>query len=427
MSAPVTFRDGLPYLAAERFTLPCGLRVIVHPDDTSPQCAVSVWYRVGSTDERADRTGFAHLFEHLFKLPPSRLGGHHHYDVLKRAGATDSNASTGPDRTAYHEVLPSHQLALALWLESGRMGYFAQDFDQQRLTTQQSVVRQERRQRYEDTPYGAERFAVAQALYPEGHPQRHLTIGLHDHIQAATVADVLAFYRTWYVPANATLVVAGAIPHDLDAQLARSFGNFPASTRPQRAAIATPPPTATTSTLVDPFVTMRRLHRVWPAPAAFAAGEADLDVLSTAWTNPGTGALWKRLVYETPLAQRVSAWTSTTRLGGEFHVAVDLRTGADEAAANAILDEELARGIEAAAIDRVVTRRDAKTLWSLTGLGRRAGLLQRYSLYDAPSTPDLAADLARYHAVTPATIDVARARYLDPARAIAITTHPPAS
>src|SRR6185503_15974544 len=215
----------------------CGLEVIVHPDAGAPSTAVSVWYRIGSSDERPGRSGFAHLFEHLFKSPPQRLGGHH-YEILKRAGATEANASTSTDRSAYHEVVPSHQLDLALWIESDRMGYFADGFDAERLAAQQAVVRAERRQRYEDVPYGAERFAVARGLYPEGHPLRHLTIGLHDDIQAATVDDAVAFYRTWYVPANATLVLAGDLPPDVDARVDRYFGGFPASRRPVRAAPA---------------------------------------------------------------------------------------------------------------------------------------------------------------------------------------------
>ncbi|MGE3548059.1 MAG: M16 family metallopeptidase, partial [Kofleriaceae bacterium] len=232
-SEPVEFSDGLPSLVHRRRRLACGLDVIVHADHRAPQVCTSVWYRVGSSDERPDRTGFAHLFEHLFKSSSQRLGGNH-YDILRRAGATDANASTSADRTAYHEVLPSHQLELALWIESNRMGYFAQDFSAERLEAQQAVVRSERRQRYEDVPYGAERFALGQALYRDGHPLRHGTIGLHEDIQAATVDDVLAFYRTWYVPANATLVIAGDVPDDIDALVDRYFAAFPHSKRPDR-------------------------------------------------------------------------------------------------------------------------------------------------------------------------------------------------
>jgi zinc protease len=419
--APTVVFDGdAPHLATRTRTLPCGLTVVIHPDAASPQVAVSVWYRVGSSDERADRTGFAHLFEHLFKSPPERIGGHH-YEVLKRAGATEANASTTPDRTAYHEVVPAHQLELALWLESERMGYFARDFERERLATQQSVVRAERRQRYEDVPYGAERFAVALALYPEGHPLRHLTIGRHDDIQAATVEDVLAFYRTWYVPANATLVLAGDVPGDVDALVDRYFGSFPASRRPTR---AVPPPVtvlATGDRITDRFAALGRVHRVWLGPTALGEGEPELDVLTGAWIAVGTGAIWRRLIYETQLAQRVSAWTSNGRLGGEIHVAVDLRSGSDPADVRAILDEECRAAIDERAIDRAVTRREAGAIWGLTGLARRASLLQRNMLYRGE--PDgLAIELARYRRVTPDTVSGAIARWLDPARMVEVET-----
>ena len=411
-----------PAIAVRTRRLPCGLDVLVHADPTSPQVCVSVWYRVGSSDERADRTGFAHLFEHLFKPQPERVGGIH-YDLLKRAGSTDANASTGADRTAYHEVVPADQLPLALWLESERMGFFTPDAE--RLATQQSVVRSERRQRYEDVPYGEERFAIGLALYPEGHPSRYLTIGKHDDIQAATVDDVAAWYRTWYVPANATLAIAGDVGDDVDAVVDRYFGGFPAATRPVRASIDQPVVTASSHRVVDRFATLQRIHRVWQGPAAFGDDEAELDVLTSAWTTVGGGELWRRLVYETQLAQRVSAWIATTRLGGEVHVAVDLRSGADPAAARAILDDVVPREIEPAAIERAVTRREASAIWNLVNIARRAGTLQRYALYT--EDPDgLSRELARYRAVTPSSIAAAVARWLDPAKMIEVETVPAA-
>jgi zinc protease len=423
MSATPAIRfDGeLPHLAIRQRTLPSGLEVVLHPDPDVPQVAVSVWYRVGSSDERGDRTGFAHLFEHLFKRSPERLGGHH-YDVLKRAGATDANASTGPDRTAYHEVVPSHQLELALWLEAGRMGLFAEDFDAARLVAQQAVVRAERRQRYEDVPYGADRFATALALYPEGHPHRHLTIGRHDDIQAATVDDVLAFYRTWYVPANATLVIAGDLPADIDAVVDRYF-DFAPSIRPVRRAPETIAQVRASEQIPDRFAVLRRIHRAWHGPPAFTADEPELDILAAGWSATGTGSLWRRLVYETQLAQRVSAWTTNGRLGGELHVSVDLRTGSDPEAVRAILDEECAKGTDERAITRALTRREANAIWGLTHLARRAGMLQRYAMYTGE--PDgLASELARYRAVTVDRIAAALTRWIDPARMVEIETVP---
>ncbi len=422
MTEPVTFVDDLPHLATRRRTLSCGLEVVVHPDPAVPQIAASVWYRVGSSDERVNRTGFAHLFEHLFKSPPERLGGHH-YEVLKRAGATDANASTSTERTAYHEVIPSHQLELALWIESDRMGYFAPHFDEARLVTQQKVVRAERRQKHEDIPYGAERFAIGLALYPDGHPLRHGTIGLHDDIQAATVDDVLAFYRTWYVPANATLVIAGDVPDDIDAIVERYFGSFPASTRPTRPTPVAPPPAPVRERIVDRFAALGRIHRVWLGPPSGTVDEASLDVLTASWSSAGTGALWRRLVYETQLAQRVSAWSTNGRLGGEIHVAVDLKTGADPDRVRAILDEECARGVDERSINRAVTRREAGTIWSLAGIVSRMKTIQRGMLYS--ETPDdLANELARYRAVTVSTIEGVIARWLPPAAMIEIETVP---
>ena len=418
----IHFEHGLPRFELDRWTLPCGLEVILDRDPSVPQVCASIWYRAGSSDERPELTGLAHLFEHLFKNSEHMPA--HHYEVLRKAGASDANASTSADRTTYHEVLPSNELALALWLESDRMGYFLPGLTQERLSVQQSVVRTERRQRYEVRPYSAETFELALAMYPEGHPHRHLTIGLHEHIQAATLADVEHWYRTWYVPANATLVISGDVTRsEAHAMVDRYFGSFPASRRPERPQPALDKPAARTWEVADRYAALTRIHRAWLGPRAFDPDEAPLDLLTQAWCAVGTGALWRRLVYETELAQRVSAWQQNTRLCGEVHVTVDLRTGADPAAVRAILDEECARGIDDASIARAVTRREAATIWSLTGLARRAQTLQRFALYT--DEPDgLGAELAGYRAVTPAAIDAAIARWLSPAHLLELTTVP---
>ena len=411
----------IPHIAYERRTLACGLDVIVHPDPSAPQVCTSVWYGVGSSDETPELTGFAHLFEHVFKN--SAHVPAHHYEILRRAGSSDANASTDVDRTGYYEVVPAHELELALWLESDRMGYFLPGMTEARLRQQQEVVVAERSRRYESVPYGAERFAVALALYPEGHPLRHLTIGLRAHIERATLDDIRAFYRTWYVPANATLVIAGDVePAVAFATAERYFGSFPASIRPPRQM-----PSATVSasrtTVRDPFATLRRVHRVWLGPPAFAADEAELDLAVATWSATGTGGLWRRLVYETQLAQRVSAWTTNARLGGELHVAVDLKPGADADAVRAILDDELATPIGDDAIVRAATRHEAGAIWSLTQLVRRTQLLHRYALYT--DEPDgLAGDLSRYTSRTAAQVNAAVARWVRPDAMIEVETEP---
>lgn len=418
-----TLVDGDPVLAVERFQLPSGLDVVIHPDSTTPLTAVSVWYRAGSSDERPGASGLAHLFEHLFKNS-KHLAGRQHYEILRRAGAVDANASTGADRTAYHEIVPSEQLDLALWIESDRMGYFEPGLTEERFTTQQDVVLNERRQRYENVAYGAERFAVAEALYPEGHPHRHLTIGRREDIAGATIGAIVDWYRTWYVPANAQLVVAGDVDvADARARIERWFGSFPAATRPARAQAAAPRLTAPVSiTVEDRFAAIRRIHRVWASPRAFAPGDAELDVLAAALAAPGTGALWRALVYDRPWAQRVQIWQSSTRLSGEFHVVVDLRSGADPDAVREVVDRMFANlVVDPRAVARAQTRRDAAFLWRLEGLGRRTAALQRYLLYlDDPH--GLALELDRYRTVTVEAVELAARHWITPEAMVEIET-----
>ncbi len=429
MTAAVRIVDDAPVLDLHRFTLPCGLDVVVHPDRSVPQVAVSVWYRVGSSDEAPAQSGHAHLFEHLFKNS-KHLAGRLHYEVLRSAGAADANASTGADRTAYHAVLPAEQLDLALWLESDRMGYLLPGLSDERVAQQRAVVLSERRQRYENVPYGAERFAAAELLYPEGHPHRHLTIGRRETIAAADRAAIVDWYRRWYVPANATLVIAGDVtPARARARAERWFGSFPASRRPARATPAVAPPAAPARRAVDdPFAKIRRLRRVWHAPAAFAPGDAELDVLATVLALPGSGALWRALVYDRPWAQRVAVSTSSTRLGGEVHVVVDLRGEAEVDAVRAVIDDVLARAragdpavIDERAVARARTRRDAAFLWRLEGVARRVPAIQRYALYhDDPGA--MAADVRRYRAVTRAGVVAAAAAWLGPDAYVEVET-----
>jgi predicted Zn-dependent peptidase len=322
--------------------------------------------------------------------------------------------------------MPSAALDVALWIESDRMGYFLPALTESRLAAQKSVVRQERRQRYENAAYGAERFAIAAALWPDDHPHRHLTIGRHEDIEAATLERVADFYRTWYVPANATLVLAGDVTEaEARAAVDRWFGSFPASARPVRPVPAAPPIAAPVRiTVEDRFAALGRVHRAWHAPGSWAPDAFELDLLAQILAAPGTGVLWRRLVHERRGAQRVQAWLDPTRIGGSFHVVVDVQSGADVAPIRAILDEELARAcvsIDLAAASRARGRREAGALWRLESLEARASQLQRSMLYlDRPD--GLAAELTRLREVTAASVRDAAARWLAPARMIEVET-----
>ncbi len=428
-TAPVSWQGGLPWFDVQTFVMPCGLEVMVHEDHAVPLCAVWMGYRVGSSDEGDGTSGFAHLFEHMFKNS-LHLGGRHHYEVLREAGASDANASTGTDRTVYHETMPRQALEVALWIESDRLGYFLPGLDPARLENQIRVVQSERRQRYENAPYGPERFRVAEHLYPEGHPLRYLTIGRHEDIAAATLAKVEQFYRTWYVPANATLVLAGDVTLEEAHELCeRWFGSFPASARPARRAWPQPEIAGPVrSELVDPLAALDRVHRAWHGPASHTDADVALDVLALALATPGTGRLWRRLVYDAPLAQRVSAHVSSGRLGGEVHITVDVRTGVSIDQVVTILDEELAAvreggaaAVDARSVARGVARREAALLWRLDGVGRRAALLCGAQL--ATGTPQgVAVELERYTRLDTAAVAAAAARWMAPEQMVEVVT-----
>ena len=203
-----------------------GLRVILHQDRSTPVVAVHVMYHVGSKDERPGRTGFAHLFEHLLFQGSEHVPKGEHFRLVQNAGGT-LNGSTWFDRTNYYETLPSNQLELALWLESDRMGFFAPSITQEKLDNQRGVVKNERRQSYENRPYGLAFETVLAEAYPEGHPYRHPTIGYMEDLDAASLEDVHDFFDTYYGPDNATLVVAGDVDPDRAlAKVERWFGDI---------------------------------------------------------------------------------------------------------------------------------------------------------------------------------------------------------
>ena len=394
------------HLETQRRTLPSGLEVVVHRDAQTPQACVSVWYRVGSSDERPGRTGFAHLFEHLFKSSPERLGGHH-YDVLRRAGSTEANASTSTDRTAYHEVMPSHELDLALWIERSAWAT-SPATSTSRAGHAESVVRSERRQRYEDVPYGPERFAVAAALYPDGHPLRNLTIGLHDDS------------RPRPSPTSSTSIVRGTCPRtrrscrgDVDdpsrrrRPLLRLVPGLAPPVRPKRRRS----PRRARSRGSPIRAALPRIHRAWPAPPR-CRRRARARRPHHPRGPPRYRRLWRRLVTRRSSRSGSPRGPSTTARG-EIHVALDLRTGADPAAARAILDESARRASTMVRSSAIHAAR-GRGVWSMTGLSRRANILQRYG--PTPTSPT--ASRRSWHATAPSRRPRSRAvaRWLDPRR-----------
>ena len=222
----------------EEFQLNNGLNVILHQDDSLPQIVVNLWYGVGSKDEEKGRSGFAHLFEHLMFMGTVNLPGSG-FDERMEAHGGWNNAWTSEDATDYYEAGPSNLLETFIWMESDRMRDLARAMTQEKLDLQRDVVRNERRQGVEDTPYGIIWEAMSPALYPEDHPYGHTVIGTHEDLQAAEVEDVVRFFNTWYVPNNASLVIAGDFdPIQASAWVRQYFGSFHPGNLPDRKSTA---------------------------------------------------------------------------------------------------------------------------------------------------------------------------------------------
>jgi zinc protease len=379
--------EGDPKLQLERYQLDNGLEVILHPDRTVPLAYVSVWYHVGSGEETPGKSGFAHLFEHMMFQGSKHVGEDKHFEVLKRIGSGVINGSTSTDRTNYFEQVPAHQLEAALWLESDRMGYMLPLLTEKSMANQREVVRNERRQSFDNVPYGKSRFVLNRLLYGEGHPYRHLVIGRHEDLAAASLEDVKTFFRKWYVPANATMVIAGDIDIPATKKLVEKwFGTFPKATRPVKREV---PPTPIAQTrreqVTDDFAKLRRIHYAWHTPKAFAPGDAELDILADALGREGTGRLYKILVHEKQWAQNVAVGQSGQRFSGIFNVIVDLKPEADMRAVEAVLNAELDRvmiePITERERKRVITGMEAGFVRGLESLVARGETVQMYNHY----------------------------------------------
>lgn len=401
----------LPY---ELFTLDNGLRVIVHVDRRTPIVCVDVWYHVGSKEETPGRTGFAHLFEHLMfegseNVPEGRFD-----EMLEEIGAIN-NGSTSTDRTNYWELMPSHGLDLALWLEADRMGGLLPAITHAQLEAQRDVVRNERRQSYENRPYGLASETLLAHLYPPEHPYSWPVIGSMADIGAATLDDVQSFCRQFYTPGNASIAVAGDVdPAHVRTVIDRYFADIPRGPDLARATPSIPAFTDDRRVVMEDDVSLPRLYIAWHSPPAFSAGDAALDVASAILAHGRASRLYRSLVYDRQLAQSVSAYQNSAALGSTFRVVVTARPDVSltvietevrreiDAMSRAIDERELERavnGIETGFVD---------SLQNVGGFGGRADQLNMY-LFHTGEPDYAAADLMRYRKLT--VSDVARSMH----------------
>ncbi len=409
------------------FTLPNGLEVILHEDHSLPVVAVNTWYHVGSADERPGRTGFAHLFEHIMFM-----GSQHvptgEFDRLLEAAGADNNASTTEDRTNYYESGPSNALSLMLWLDADRMGFLLPEITAEKVDIQRGVVQNERRQSYENRPYGLAEENILERLYPSDHPYHWPVIGSMADLSAATLEDVRGFFRTYYAPNNATLAIAGDItPRDARRLAERYFGDITRAPAPTR----TPPPPATLAAdvhaVLEDRVQVPRVYDAWHTIKAFAEGDAALDVLANVLAGGRSSRLYRRLVYELQIATDVVAFQDGGRIDGKFELWATARPGHDLTELQRVIEEELKRLAEQGPTAREVARAqntfEAQFLSRMERVGGKADQLNFYNYF--VGTPDyFQRDLDRYRAVSAADVQAATRRYLVDAHRVVLSVVP---
>ncbi|HMU42536.1 MAG TPA: pitrilysin family protein [Ignavibacteriaceae bacterium] len=383
----------------EKYKLPNGLQVILHKADKPHLVAVNLWYKVGSAYEVKGKTGLAHLFEHMMFQGSENVPKEMHFKHIQEAGGS-LNASTAFDRTNYYEKLPSNYLELALWLESDRMGFFLPALTQEKLDNQKDVVKNERLERYDNQPYGLAWELMLSNIYPLDHPYNNSTIGSLNDISSFTLDDVTSFFKKYYSPANASLVIAG----NFEFKKAKCLVEKYFSEIPDFSALKSPS-TQKNHLNENKFLThydkvqLERIYFTWPSVNFFHEDEAALIMLASILTDSKKSRLYNSIVYENEIAQDVSAYNFSGKFGGHFMIAATVKPGKSIEQ----VKDEIFKEIKFIAEDSITENELLKTknilkshfVYSLQRLDLLADMINSYDYYlDEPNS--LAGDLSRF-------------------------------
>ena len=400
-----------PEIRYERYKLDNGLEVILHEDHKLPIVAVDLWYHVGPVKERAGRTGFAHLFEHMMFEGSKHVGEKAHFKYLEQAGATDINGTTWFDRTNYFETVPSNQLETALWLESDRMGFLLDTLDRAKLTNQRDVVRNERRQSVEGRPYGLMDDEVYHQLFPKGHPYYANVMGTHADIEAARLADVREFFKDYYAPNNATIAIAGDYDAaKIKALISKYFGPIPRGPEVEQSKVETPPITSERRSTITDTVQLPRVTLAWLTPPAFAPGDADADLAAMILGQGKSSRMYRELVYKQQIAQSASCDHNSFALASVMTCDLLAKPGVTaeklEGEAEKIIAEFQANGPTEVELESARNKEETgliSGLERLGGFGGVADMLDYYNQYTG-DPGYLPKDIARYDAATRSSV-----------------------
>jgi zinc protease len=372
-------------LLLEEYKLANGLRVVLNEDHSAPLVAVNLWYHVGSKNERPGRTGFAHLFEHMLFSGSENVGNNEHFRYVQSVGGV-LNGSTFFDRTNYFETLPSNYLALGLWLEADRMGFFVDAITQEKLDIQREVVKEERRQRYDNVPYGTAFERLLNLAYDPDYSYHWPTIGSMADLEAASLDDVREFFRVWYRPDNCTLTIVGDFASDEAKRLVNQYfldiapgGAFPPFTLEREPA---------GHELRETFasqVQLPRIYRLYHLPKMGDADWIHADLLTSVLATDKASRLDRALVHEQQIAQDVAAYVLPTESTGILMLQATAREGVAIETIEAAIDAEVARlsvdGITDDELTRAKNRAEVEYAHQLETFDARADLLGMMSTY----------------------------------------------
>jgi zinc protease len=421
--ANMGFAQKAPEIKFEKYRLANGLHVILHQDHKLPVAHVNLWYHVGSKNEKERRTGFAHLFEHMMFQGSKNANGEY-ISLIEKAGANlregGVNGTTSFDRTNYFETVPSESLEYALWLESDRMGFLTDVLTQEKLDNQRDVVKNERRQSYENVPYGRAFQMIFENLFPKGHPYSWLVIGSQEDLTAASAEDVKDFFKTYYTPNNCSLVIAGDFEVGEAKRLVEKyFGSFEPGPSLERPRLWVPRLDGEKRIQVADRVPQERVYVVWPTPAYFQPGDAELDLASRILSQGKNSRLYKTLVYDRQIASDVSAFNYSLEISGVFGVIATARPGHSLDEIEKVIYDEITRFAQNGPEEEELMREKVKQefdfisgLERIGGFGGKSDLLNQYNTF--LGSPDFfQRDYDRYQKCSATQIrDVVR-QYLD--------------
>ena len=399
-----------PVLQIDQYRLPNGLTVITHEDHSVPVTAVQVMYHVGSKNEKPKRTGFAHLFEHVMFKGSEHVADGEHFKLLQEIGA-NINGSTTEDRTNYFEVVPDNYLELALYMESDRMGFLLPALTQSKLDNQRDVVKNERRQNYDNRPYGTAYEKIVKALFPAGHPYSWPVIGYMDDLSAASLEDVKEFFRTYYAPNNACLVIVGNFdPKQTKEWVEKYFGPIPQGKPFERPQVQPVTLREDKRMVFEDKVQLPRLYLNWPSAPMQTREDAVLDVLTDILTSGKNSRLYKSLVFDKQIAQSISASENGSEIGGFVDIEVTAKPGKSltemETAVNEVLADVVNKGVTEKEIQTSLNNKEAQLVRrQATVLGLASALATYYTL--TGDVQNFNREMDRFKGITPAEVQAA--------------------